>query len=273
VDGTVKNAGLAMCPDVTTAMSITTPVGTFQHSTIEDTLGIVADYKYADVDNALKTGNVTDVPMTPSVPHKYWISCLYARRSSTTGTTTSTYWETSPAYAGMATFLNRPVCDSLGGTVASGAEDLSNLTFAWNGSAGADQYVIEVSSTPDFPRDKTWVNTIYQPTSQDGVLFTKTYTNILKNADSGVVVPELADVPAGGTIYWRVGARNRLDTPGPIPAGPSPMVSGAKNTRYIYSDPNTNFMFSTFPDLPAQPPVDTGGGTGGDGTNPPPPPL
>ncbi len=276
-NGAVIHTGIAFWPDATTAMSLTTPVGTFEHSAIENPGIFIASagFKFADIDHALGDGTVTDsVPMSVGIPHRYWISCLYGRQTSASdGTPIVTYWETSPAPAGMATFVNRPVCESPGGTVASDFVDLTNVTFAWKSSAGADQYVIEVSSTPDFIRSKTWVNTIYQPSSQDGITYTKSFVNVLKNADTAAVVPELSSVQPGDTLFWRVGARNRLDTPGPIPAGPSPTVSGAKNTRYIYSDPNMNFMFMTLPDLPNPPPVDPGGGSGGGGENPPPPPL
>ena len=182
-----------------------------------------------------------------------------------------TYYETEGSYAGRATYLRRPEPDAPGGIVASEYVDLSNVTFRWRGCGGADQYVIEVSPTPDFKRNETWVDVIYQPTGTDMQLFTKTYTNVLKDASSGTVVAELANVAPGGTLYWRVGARNRTDVPGPFPAMPSPQMDGPKNTRYIYCDMSQYFSFMTLPDI-EPPPPDTGGDGTGDGTTPPAPP-
>jgi hypothetical protein len=195
------------------------------------------------------------------VIHTYWVSCLYARRSTDAdGAEVITYWETEPIPAGRATYVSRPILESPGDT---DPVDIAAVSFEWVGPSGADQYVIEVSPSPDFVRSQTWTDVMYMPTAQDGTLFTKTYTNILS------VATELASVPVGGTLYWRVGALNRADKPGPYPAGPSPQVSGAKNTRYTYSDPALPHQFTTVPDVPDPPPGDGGGG----GEEPPPPPI
>ncbi|MCX6377344.1 MAG: Ig-like domain-containing protein [Armatimonadetes bacterium] len=269
--GTMSTVGLALAPDQATASARTTPLGSFDHSAVDDMLPRTFNYAYANEQHALASGSQVSLGLTPGVPHQYWVSCLYTRRTITSGgTEVVTYWETDPVSAGRATFLLRPAPESPGGTTAQDYEDLTNITFQWRGSGGADEYVIEISTSPDFRRNETWVDVIYQPTSQDGQLFSKTYTNVLKNADTGQVVSELANVPAGGTLFWRVGARNRADKPGPYPAGPSPLVSGAKNTRYIYSDQSMVYMFMTLTDM-SGPPPDDGGDDGT--TRPPPPPL
>lgn len=270
----VANFGPRLVPDQITALAISGPLGSFDHSTIDDTsiMGDV-DFQYPAQDHSLASGSLTDiVGITPGKTHTYYVSCVYARRTAdSSGAAVTTYWETDPVKAGVATYVTRPVPVKPGGQVAQDFQDLSNITFEWRGSAGADRYVIEVSSTPTFQRDKTWVDTFYQVTSQDGTEFTKTYVNALKNADTGQVVAELADVPAGGILFWRVGARNTRDNPGPYPAGPSSKLKPPKDTRFIYSDPNLVYSFMTLPDLPGPPP-DTGGGGGG--TEPPgPPPI
>lgn len=274
--GDIAGFGPAIVADRITAMARTTPVGSYEHSIVDGLASYASiDYYYADNEHALATGNSQNtLPVSVGIPHTYYISCLYARHTTdSAGEDVVTYWETDPIVAGRATYVSRPVCDRPGSTVPTGYEDLSNITFQWKGSAGADQYVIEVSPSYDFERDRTWTNVLYRPTSQDGTQYSVTYTDVLKNSSTGQVVPELANVPAGGTLYWRVGARNRLDTPGPYPAGPTPQVSGTKNTRYIYSDPNAVYSFMTLPDMPGPPPEDgnNDGGSGGD--NPPPPPL
>jgi hypothetical protein len=272
----LKNAGPAVVCDRMTALQRTVPTGTYERSTVDGTwFYITVDYSYADENHARATGTAAPTQgMIMGIPHTYYVSALYRRHTTAAdGSDVVTYWETQPVYAGRATYTSRPVTESPGGTVTSDYVDLTNVTFEWRGAAGADQYVIEISTSPDFKRSETWVDVIYQPTSQDGTLFTKTYTNVLKNADTGATVTELANVPAGGTLFWRVGARNRTDSPGPIPAGLQyAQVSGAKNTRYIYSDPSLQYSFMTLPDMPGPPPSggDTGGGTGGD--TPPAPP-
>ncbi len=272
IGGSGANTGPVMVNDRVTAEGVRTPVGTFEHSVLDDLAARSFTYSYSDKERSLATGDMDALGLVKGVSHPYWVSCLYARHTTdSSGKDVVTYWETDPQPAGRATFVSRPVCDTPGGPVPTTYQDLSNITFEWKGSAGGDQYVIEVSPSYNFERNQTWTNVIYRPTAQDGTQYTMTYTNVLKNADTGQTVPELASVPAGGTVYWRVGCRNRLDNPGPYPAGPSPQVDGPKNTRYIYSDPLSTYSFMTLPDLPGPPP-DGGGGSGG-GDNPPPPPL
>ena len=251
IDQGGSECGPVMVIDAVSVNSMNTPVGSFDYSGVDSILSREGSYLTASQDHTtLDAMDCAVGGIGVGTPHQYWITCLYKRLLGGQ----VTYWETEAVYAGRATYLNRPECDSPGGMVASDYADLSNITFRWRGSAGADQYVIEVSPTPDFKRDETWVDVIYQPTAADQQLFTKTYANVLKDADTGAVVSELANVPAGGTLYWRVGARNRMDTPGPYPAGPSPQVDGPKNTRYIYCDMSQYYSFMTLPDLPGPPP-------------------
>ena len=271
----VANFGPRLVPDQTTALARSGPLGSFDHSTIDDIsiMGSV-DFAYPSKDHTtLESGTLTDiVGITPGKTHSYWVSCVYTRRTTDSGgAAVTTYWETDPVKAGVATYVTRPVLEEPGGIVAQDYEDLSDITFRWQGSAGADQYAIEVSSTPTFQRDKTWVDSFYQVTAQDGTEFTKTYTNIIKNADTGQIVTELSDVPAGGTLYWRVGARNSRDEPGPYPANPSAKLKPPKDTRYIYSDPSLVYSFMTLPDMPGPPPEDDGSGDSGDDPPSPPP--
>ena len=271
--GESTNVGPVMLNDAITTAPQPTPVGSFDHMAVDGTIARELGFQAASDDHeGVEEGTINTSGIRMGVPHQYWVTCLYKRHTTgADGAALVTYWETEGSYAGRATYLRRPEPDSPGGSVTSEFVDLTNVTFRWKGSGGADQYIIEVSPTPDFKRDETWIDVIYQPTAADLQLFSKTYANVLKDVDTGAVVSELANVPAGGTLYWRVGARNRMDTPGPYPAGPSPQVDGPKNTRYIYCDMSQYYSFMTLADLP-EPPPDTGGDDTGDDTTPPAPP-
>lgn len=272
--GDTANTGPVMNNDYVTAPGISGPAGSFDHACIDTEVSRELSYSVASEDHAgLDSASYTEQGFTIGTPHQYWLTCLYKRYGTDSqGASVVTYWETEGSYAGRATYLRRPECDAPGGIVASEYVDLSNITFSWRGCAGADQYVIEVSPTPEFTRDETWVDVIYQPTPNDLQLFTKTYINVLRDADTGTTVSELAGVSRGDTLYWRIGARNRTDVPGPFPAMPSPQMDGPKNTRYIYCDMNQYYSFMTLPDMPEPPPDSDGGDTGGD-TPPSPPSL
>lgn len=269
------NVGPVKATAQTSTPYLNTPVGSFDHGLVDDTLSIEFTYNYSTTENELGEHEVTMPGITRGKTHTYWLSCLYRR----TNGEDATYWETDPILAGRATYVSRPVCERPGSAVPSQIVDLSNVTFEWRGSQGADTYVIEVSSDSWFSRDKTWVDVVYRPTAQDGTLYTQTYTNVLRNnsVSPAITVPELRDVPPGGTVYWRVGARNRIDSPGPFPAGGlHALASGPKNTRYIYSTPDEVFCFMTLDSEPPPPPGDGGSGGddgGGDDLPPPPPTL
>ena len=198
------------------------------------------------------------------VSHKYWVSALC--RSNNQAAKKANYQESKPIYAGQATYLSRPVCDRPGGLSPTEYVLLDYVTFMWYGSQAADQYVIEVSPTPGFQREATWVGKVDQPTNVDYAYLMKTFVGVLSEA------PELSNLPGGSTLYWRVGARNSQDDIGPVPAGPSPAADGEKDTRYIYSQDVFGFM--TLADIPPPPPDDGGDDDGGDvPPHPPPPPI
>ena len=155
---------------------------------------------------------------------------------SGTGTFTKQYRETAPQFIGRSTYIVEPTLISPG--ASSGFQDLSNITFEWNGVVGATDYVIEVSSTMDFQRDKTWVKNIPLITTSSSSI-TRTYTNELS------LSTELSDVQSGDILYWRVGAKNRQDTNPPYPATPNATLSGAKNTRYVYTPQMGMFSFQS----------------------------
>ena len=246
-------AGPVLAPDQTTAAPVSCALGSFDHHSVDDTAyRVPITYRFPTHDHTdLAAGSASSMPgITPGRSHNYWVSCVYRRQPTKSAEEGGaiTYWETALLYAGRATyFQQRPRMLHPGDTTGTQYVGLDDVRFEWEGCRSADLYVIEVSSSWEFKRDQTWVGKVYQPTSEDGALCSKTFTNVLN------VCPELRNVGAGEILYWRVGARNSQDRPGPYPAGPSPAFSGEKNTRYIYSDPNEIFMFQTLGGVPPPP--------------------
>jgi hypothetical protein len=255
--------GTPVCAaDSRTAPSFTGPNGRWDHSCIDVPLGRAFIFYCVDPSGQL-ANMIATVPAVPvGTQHQYWVTCIY-RQVMRNGKVV--YQSTTQVAAGKATFLNRPVPVSPGGMTSVGP-DLSSVTFQWQGCAGADSYVIEVSTKPSFRRNKTWVGEVFMPTLHDGMPCAQTYTSVLSKAR------ELKRVAPGATLYWRVGARNRSDNPGPLAAGPSPKADGEKDTCYIYNDPAQTQTFTTGDDGGGNPPPPPPPPPGGGGDNPPPPP-
>ncbi|MHB1190932.1 MAG: hypothetical protein ACYC08_08845 [Armatimonadota bacterium] len=233
--GSGVDVGPAQSTSHATAMPWTgTSMGSFDHHVVDDESGWAALlYRFIDGDDhsGLAEATVAINGASIGAAHRYWVSCLYKRLDQTTSE--YTYWETDPVYAGRATMVIQPVPSTPG---TGDTVDLSDVTFTWEGSLGADEYVIEVSANHTFPRDTTWVSgPFFQPTSADGQILTKRFSG----SSALSVSSELSGIASGTTLYWRVGARNSQDSPGPYPAGPSPANGGAKSTRFIYSAAST----------------------------------
>lgn len=249
-----RQPGDAATPVADLASNVAQPAYGYAHSCIDDFMARSFSFYQASKNHKLTAKNVEAPGIIMGLPYKYWVSCLYRRNNKSAAK--PTYLETQPAYAGQATCLQRPLPSAPGTPWPGAYARLDVITFQWWGSRGADQYSIEVSTSPLFSRESTWVSHVYAPTFADPAFFVQIYTDVLSTA------PELAGVVDGDTLYWRVGARNSKDDPGPIPAGPSPLAKGAKNTRYIYNSAENVLSFTV---------GDDGGGGGDD--PPPPPPL
>lgn len=223
-------------------------LGSYDHSTVIDTSGFAPfSYSYANENHELTAVEVEVMNgIVVGKTHQFWVSCLYRRLNPSTGA--FSWWETTPVPAGRATLVPRPSC-----ILPDQAMDLplSNITFEWNVSENADLYRIEVSTQPDFDRSHTWCKDVRKVAPPYSI----TVANELNAA------PEFAGVQAGQTLFWRVGARKSVDTPGPVPAGQgsSAAADGPKNTRFIYSDIAFDFT------VDAPPGTNPGGDTGGDG--------
>lgn len=261
--GSIAGAGLVWTSDEMTATPISGPLGSFDHNIILDTVGWAKiSYRYPSQDHT----SISVVPLT-AIPgceigahHHIWVSCLYQRFNASTAA--FSFWETVPAFCGIATILQRPVSVAPGGVVTSETVVLSDITFQWYGSFGADTYVIEMSPFPDFRRSATWVKQFYQPTNQDStsIPFSRT-VGFTASTDPDGVKAWMTDMQKLGkltvadpVVYWRVGAKSSADKPGPYPSGDvNAQVSGAKNTRFTYSDPNSTFSFNSDDNVPPPP--------------------
>ena len=214
--------------------------GDFDHS-YDDDINSRPDLAYGSVGpgNTLVDNTATPPGITLGTTYTYYVSCLYRYPvTSAEGTVTYSYRETTPVYAEKATALMLPRQVSpgnLGGGDTVDIADTDGVRFDWEGSKGANEYVIEICPNPNFTRNETWVG--HSP-----IQFTDTEGKPRYATFDLSAASELENVAEESTLYWRVGARNSGDTPGPYPAGPSTQASGAKSTRYIYSEYPYSFL-------------------------------
>jgi hypothetical protein len=99
------------------------------------------------------------------------------------------------------------------------------------------QYTLQVSNSPTFPGNATR-NYATFTRGGTGILSTGSITNLLSRLQS-----DLGAMPPDG-YWWRIGARNVADKPGPVP--------DSAGTRYIYSTPRR----FTIPAPPPPPPAE-----------------
>jgi hypothetical protein len=193
----------------------------------------------------------------------YQVSAVVRRTSTTTGGTGGGGQqtlledvETNPVSSGPTTPINPPLLDLPRAPAAN--VNLTSAVFTWLTRAGADTYVLELSS------DRTFMNR--NAITQLGPFFS-TSTNA-----EGIIMPQPATpinlstneilrrdplflafvnrVPGAQrpTVWFRVGARNSVDQPGPVDW--FKRQGADKQFRYIYSEPRS----FTPADLPPPPP-------------------
>ncbi len=261
------NVGVSLAVGRAVAGPITTTAGKFKHHAVIDT-GIWSpiSWYYPNENHELEEGSSDPMPgINVGQTHKFWISAVYRRLNRNTGE--YTWWETALTYAGQATYVTRPSCVEPTTDVPL---TTSPVTFTWTPSTSADLYRIEISTDPYFARNKTFckdIDLINAPMNS----CTITPAEIKRDAE---FMSALNQNMSNGntTVYWRVGARKRTDTPGPYPAGTgsSAAADGPKHTRFIYCNQAMLFGVDQAPEPPGG-----GGGNGGDGDGdgtPPPPP-
>jgi hypothetical protein len=115
--------------------------------------------------------------------------------------------------------------------------DPKDVRFSWLAAEGANAYRVEVSTDPTFrDRNRTFVTNEIPSTAVGGSPVSTERINL-----ETALLNRLGLTGQRVTLYWRVGARNLGDDPGPIP-GPSGL-------RYVWSRP---FEFTT-QELPPSP--------------------
>jgi hypothetical protein len=115
--------------------------------------------------------------------------------------------------------------------------DPKDVRFSWLAAEGANAYRVEVSTDPTFrDRNRTFVSGEILSTAAGGSPVSTDRINL----ETGLLA-RLGLVGQRVTLYWRVGARNLGDNPGPIP--------GPGGLRYVWSRP---FEFTT-QELPPSP--------------------
>ncbi len=115
--------------------------------------------------------------------------------------------------------------------------DPKAVRFSWLAAEGANAYRVEVSTDPTFrDRARTFVSNEILSTAAGGTPVSTETLNI-----ETAFLQRLGLAGRRVTLYWRVGARNLTDDPGPIP--------GPGGLRYVWSRP---FEFTT-QELPPAP--------------------
>lgn len=115
--------------------------------------------------------------------------------------------------------------------------DPKAVRFSWLAAEGANAYRVEVSTDPTFrDRARTFVSNEILSTAAGGTPVSTETINI-----ETAFLQRLGLAGRRVTLYWRVGARNLTDDPGPIP--------GPGGLRYVWSRP---FEFTT-QELPPAP--------------------
>lgn len=169
-----------------------------------------------------------DMPgVTAGQSYRYAITLVYRFLSPLSGQTGGgtggqqqteyTYRESDRAWTGQATPLTQPVLLR----PANGSEDanLSSIDFEFQAVAGAQAYRVEVSTDPTFQNKALSFFT-------DEVLLPAGATITIRNVNLS------AKFSGAQRLFWRAGARNVNDQPGPVP---SPGDNRGQY-RYIWSE-------------------------------------
>jgi hypothetical protein len=146
------------------------------------------------------------------------------------------------ASSGAVTPVTRPGISG----VTLGQQGLRSVQVGFQTVQGADQYVFEFATQPNFQGATRRGPFYFQPTANSGL-----------TSEPFDISREFANVPENGRVYVRVGARNSLDEPGPLSR------DTPNGQDYVYSAIQTTFNKPVTP--PPPPP------SGGTGTIPGPP--
>jgi hypothetical protein len=173
--------------------------------------------------------------VAPGRSYTYQIALVYRERIDAEGETLILYKLSDRVRSGQATVL-LPV-QLLTPLQRSEDVDPKDVRFSWLAAEGANAYRVEVSTDPTFrDRNRTFVSNEILSTAAGGSPVSTERINL-----ETALLNRLGLVGQRVTLYWRVGARNLGDDPGPLP--------GPGGLRYVWSRP---FEFTT-QELPPSP--------------------
>jgi hypothetical protein len=173
--------------------------------------------------------------VAPGRSYTYQLALVYRERIEAEGETIFLFKLSDRVRSGQATVL-LPV-QLLTPLQRSEDVDPKDVRFSWLAAEGANAYRVEVSTDPTFrDRNRTFVSPEILSTAAGGSPVSTERINL-----ETALLNRLGLVGQRVTLYWRVGARNLYDDPGPIP--------GPGGLRYVWSRP---FEFTT-QDLPPSP--------------------
>ena len=182
-------------------------------------------------------GPVTQPGIVPGTPYLYAVELVYkiGGKDFPEPQLTDCYFLSDQTQApGPATPLNKPELVAPADNLQLAAD--TPIPFTFNSVLGATplniQYVLQLSTQPSFPKSQT--ETIGPILSNSGSTVSMGVIDTL-NGRKGFIQDAT-------TLFWRIGARNIADNPGPVP--------DASGQRYIFSDPRT----FTRPNTPPPPP-------------------
>ena len=144
-----------------------------------------------------------------------------SRARSGTGTNQQIILATPIATTGLVTPIDSPVANS---PQAGTQVTATSVTFDVQGVTGATQYMVEVSSDPNFRTNVRQQILPVQAASQRTGSVSQTIDVTRWFASTH------------GTLWWHAGARNAIDSPGPDPG----IYANAPGDRYwVYSLPES----------------------------------
>jgi hypothetical protein len=173
--------------------------------------------------------------VAPGRSYTYQLALVYRERIEAEGETIFLFKLSDRVQSGQATVL-LPV-QLLTPLQRSEDVDPKDVRFSWLAAEGANAYRVEVSTDPTFrDRNRTFVSNEIPSTAVGGSPVSTERINL-----ETALLNRLGLTGQRVTLYWRVGARNLYDDPGPIP--------GPGGLRYVWSRP---FEFTT-QELPPSP--------------------
>ena len=176
----------------------------------------IRSFSYRTVDpnspEELGDGDVENFPgIQPGVTYEYYASAIIRRIISLAGEggPVYRYEETPHQFIGRATPIEKILRAGLSSPLFNASDvDLNSVDFNWLSVLGADQYIVEASTDPSFRRVDYRSGIVVASPSSEGDQV------VLENQN---LQQFFSNVSANTVIYWRVGCKNSLDQPGPVP--------------------------------------------------------